>query len=169
MLLVILPLTSRFIDKKYKLDVLTKDLYLSRASILIIVAANVLMALSASGWLLAASLIVFGLGSGFPPQVRALLAGLVEPHLLATLNTTIATVETLMGLVSVPALGWLLAKAIALGGFWMGLPFVMTTFCVVLSTIAMFVFKSPHGLAPSEGHYRPVDGHVGPSIHISTP
>lgn len=94
-------------------------------------------------------------GSGFYPQIRALLAGFVEADTLATLNTFISTLETIMGLFSVPALGWLLSKAIELGGFWLGLPYVVTTICVILATFAMFAFRIPPGTpqAPMRYHH----------------
>ncbi|KAF7552330.1 hypothetical protein G7Z17_g4416 [Cylindrodendrum hubeiense] len=152
-LLVFLPLASSQVTKRFNLEPLSRDLYLSRGSVLFIVAGNVLTAISAVPALLVVSLIVLSIGNGFQPQLRALLAGLVEPQTLATSNTAIATVESLMGLFSVPALGWLLSKGIELGGFWMGLPFVMTTGCAVLATGAMFVFRIPRGFVQAEGRY----------------
>jgi hypothetical protein len=159
-LLVILPLVSRMLTKRYALEVSPRDLYLSRGSILLITAGSLMTAVAAAPWLLVVSLIVFSFGNGFPPQLRALLAGLVEQDSLATLNTTLATAETLMGLAGVPALGWLLSKGIELGGAWMGLPFVMTSACAALAAAAMFVFKLPRGSsAEVEGGYRLVDQH----------
>ncbi|KAH6957907.1 major facilitator superfamily domain-containing protein [Ilyonectria sp. MPI-CAGE-AT-0026] len=152
-LLVFLPLVSRLVTKRFGWEVLTRDLYLSRGSILFITAGNVLTAVAAAPWFLVISVIVLSLGNGFQPQLRALLAGIVEPHTLATLNTAIATVETLIGLVGVPALGWLLSKGINLGGVWMGLPFVMTSFCAVLAAMAIFMFKIPRGIAQAESRF----------------
>lgn len=159
-LLVILPPISRTLTNRYAMEVLPRDLYLSRGSILLITVGSVLTSVAAAPWLLVVSLIVFGFGNGFPPQLRALLTGLVEPDSLATLNTTLATVETLMGLGGVPALGWLLSKGIELGGVWMGLPFVMTSACAALAAVAMFVFKLPRGTnAKADGGYHLVDLH----------
>ncbi|KAH7166369.1 major facilitator superfamily domain-containing protein [Dactylonectria macrodidyma] len=152
-LLVLLPLLSIFITKRYQLEILTRDLYLSRGSILFITAGNMFTAVAAAPWMLVISLIVLSLGNGFQPQLRALLAGIVEPHTLATLNTTIATCETLIGLVTVPALGWLLSKGIDLGGVLMGLPFAMTSVFAVLASVAMFTFKLPRGVSQADGRY----------------
>ena len=145
------------ITKRSRLEPLTRDLYLSRGSVLFIVAGNIFTSVSAAPWLLVVSLIILSVGNGFQPQVRALLAGVVEQETLATLNTAIATFETLMGLVSVPALGWLLSKGISLGGFWMGLPFIMTSVCAALSAAAMFRFKIPQGIAHADAGYHLVD------------
>ena len=160
-LLIILPLVSRMLAKRYAMEVSPRDLYLSRGSILLVTAGSLLTAAAATPWLLVVSLVVFSFGSGFPPQLRALLAGLVEQDSLATLNTTLATAETLMGLAGVPALGWLLSKGIELGGAWIGLLFVMTSACAALAAMAMFVFKLPRGgpIAKVEGGYRLVDRH----------
>jgi hypothetical protein len=53
----------------------------------------------------------------FQPILRSFLASIVEPPTLTTLNITVSAVEMLFGLVSMPALGWLLVRAIALGRF----------------------------------------------------
>ncbi|KAI9756993.1 MAG: hypothetical protein M1815_002328 [Lichina confinis] len=159
-LLVVLPLVSRTLAKRYAMEVSPRDLYLSRGSILLVTAGSLLTAVAAAPWLLVVSLVVFSFGSGFPPQLRALLAGLVEQDSLATLNTTLATAETLMGLAGVPATGWLLSKGIELGGAWMGLLFVMTSACAALAAVAMFVWKLPTGSsAKVEGGYCLVDRH----------
>ena len=153
-LLVILPLVSRTVTKRYSMSVSTRDLYLSRGSVLFIAAGSLCTAVAAAPWLLVVSLVVFSFGNGFPPQLRALLAGLVEQDSLATLNTTLATAETLMGLAGVPALGWLLSEGIRLGGAWMGLPFLFTSLCAALAAAAMFVFRLPREAAgKDEGGY----------------
>lgn len=140
-LLVILPAITWLINRRMRLHILTRDLYFARGSIICVVIGNAFTVVSATPWLLAMSLIALGFGNGLLPQVRAILASQVEAHALATVNTAIASVETMVGLVGTPALGWLLSKGIALGGFWMGLPYVATTGCAIASAIAIFMFK----------------------------
>lgn len=140
-LLVILPAITWIINRRLHLDILTRDLYFARGSIICIVVGNALTVVSGTPWLLAISLIALGFGNGLLPQVRAILASQVEAHALATVNTAIASVETLVGLVGTPSLGWLLSKGIALGGFWMGLPYLATTGCAIASAVAIFMFR----------------------------
>lgn len=140
-LLVILPIITWIVNRRMHLDILVRDLYFARGSIICVVIGNALTVASGTPWLLAISLIALGFGNGLLPQVRAILASQVEAHALATVNTGIASVETMVGLIGTPALGWLLSKGIALGGFWMGLPYLATTCCAVASAVAIFMFR----------------------------
>ncbi|KAM0245081.1 hypothetical protein ACHAQJ_010660 [Trichoderma viride] len=154
-LLVMLPTITWIVNRRLHLDILTRDLYFSRGSIICILAGNALTVIASTPWLLAISLITLGFGTGLQPQIRAILASLVEAHALATVNTAIASAETMVNLVGTPVLGWLLSKGIALGGFWMGLPYLATTLCAIGSCIAIFIFRIPPQSAKSdeEAHY----------------
>jgi MFS family permease len=142
-LLVLLPTITYIVNKRLHLDIFTRDLYFSRGSIICVVAGNALTAIASTPWLLAISLITLSFGNGLQPQIRAIIASLVEAHALATVNTAIASAETMVGLFGTPALGWLLSEGITLGGFWMGLPYLVTTFCAISSCVAIFMFKIP--------------------------
>ncbi|KAH7126377.1 COP9 signalosome complex subunit 2 [Dactylonectria estremocensis] len=121
-LLVILPLASLLIEKRYNYGPLHRDLFLSRVSISFLAVGVLLMTFAAAPWLFITSLVIASLGNGFAALCRALLNAVVEPHTLATLNTTISLSEMLIALISGPATGWLLSKGMDLGGAWQGLP-----------------------------------------------
>ncbi|POR35467.1 COP9 signalosome complex subunit 2 [Tolypocladium paradoxum] len=121
-LLVILPIASSILVKRLGYDALKRDLLLSRASVALVVLGSFMLAFAAAPWLFVSSLIITSLGAGFSTLCRALLNAVVEPHTVATLNTTISTMETLTGLLGAPALGWLLSRGLDLGGPWLGLP-----------------------------------------------
>jgi uncharacterized membrane protein len=116
------------------------------------VAGNILTVFSAAPGLLIMSLVVLSFGSGFYPQLRALLAGFVEADTLATLNTFISTLEVVISLFTVPMMGWLQSKGIELGGFLMGLPYMVTSIFVVGAAFAMFRFRIPLGYGQSYQH-----------------
>lgn len=98
-------------------------------------------------WLFITSLVTTSLGNGFSALCRALLNAVVEPHTVATLNTTISLAEMLMALASGPAMGWLLSEGMELGGAWQGLPFLVLTVLSIGITAAVFTFKIPTGVA----------------------
>ncbi|PWI68291.1 hypothetical protein PCL_02060 [Purpureocillium lilacinum] len=149
-LLVILPLASSYLTKRYGYDALRRDLYLSRVSVVLVVTGGFMLAFAAVPWLLVSSLIVTSMGIGFTMLCRALLNAVVEPHTVATLNTTISTMETLMGLVGAPALGWLMSRGMELGGPWLGLPYLVTAICSALVLVAVFAFRIPAGFAQAQ-------------------
>lgn len=146
-MLVILPTASSVLTKRYKLHTLTRDLFLTRASIAFAAVGATIVAFASAPWLFVSALVIYSIGDGFSVLCRALLSAVVEPHTLGTLNTTISTVESLMGLVSAPAVGWLFSKGLDLGGMWMGMPYMVTAALCVGVLAATFAFRIPSGLA----------------------
>lgn len=105
------------------------------------------MAFSGGPWLFIISLVITSFGHGFNALCRAVLNAVVEPHTIATLNTTITLIEMLMGLVAAPATSWLFSRGMDLGGAWMGLPFLAVTGLTVGVCVMMFIVRVPHGVA----------------------
>lgn len=142
-LLVFLPVLSTVITRKTKLKVLERDLYLTRGSIIFMTLGTFSMAFAAVPWLCITSLIIMSMGYGFNAQSRALLNAIVEPHTIATLNTTIGLIEMLIGLGAAPALAWLLSWGIGLGGVWYGLPYLAMGLLLLCVTVIVLIFKIP--------------------------
>ncbi|KAL7784356.1 COP9 signalosome complex subunit 2 [Trichoderma ceciliae] len=117
-LLVILPLSSYILTKRLRYNPIGRDLFLARASIIVFIVGSFLTALAGVPWLLICAMVITNFGVGVSSLCRALLNAVVEPHTIATLNTTMSTVETLMGFVGAPVMGWLLSRGMELGGFW---------------------------------------------------
>ncbi|RFN53826.1 hypothetical protein FIE12Z_1860 [Fusarium flagelliforme] len=142
--LIILPITSNSLDKsrRYKSRPIARDLLLSRISITIMTVGLLLMGVAGTPWLFIISLIIVSIGNSFVALSRALLNALVEPHTIATLNTTVSLIEVMMGLTA-PAMSWLLAKGIDMGGSWMGLPFVVVGLLAMVTTGMLFAIKLP--------------------------
>lgn len=104
-----------------------RDLFLARASIVVFIAGSLLTALAGVPWLFLIAMVITNIGVGVTSLCRALLNAVVEPHTVATLNTTMSTMETLVGFLGAPVMGWLLSRGMELGGVWMGLPYLATT------------------------------------------
>ncbi|RKK74196.1 hypothetical protein BFJ69_g8645 [Fusarium oxysporum] len=142
--LIILPVTSDFLNKsrRYKSRPVARDLLLARIAITIMAAGCLLMGLASVPWLFVISLITVSVGNSFVALSRALINALVEPHTIATLNTTISLIEVIMGLTA-PAMSWLLGRGFELGGQWMGLPFLVTSLMAMATAVMLFVVKLP--------------------------
>lgn len=149
-LLIFLPIGSLLLTKRYHYDPLHKDLALSRVSSIFMVVGMFLMAFAPVPWFFVTSLVIMSLGNGLSALCRALLNAVIEPHTLATLNTTVGLVEMLMALWSGPAMGWLLSKGMKLEGVWQGLPFLALTLCAMGISAAVFFFRIPSGVAQAQ-------------------
>ncbi|KAK2601809.1 hypothetical protein QQS21_004592 [Conoideocrella luteorostrata] len=149
-LLAILPVGSWMLVNKRGYGPVGRDLLLSRISVLFVIGGSLLTAFAPVPWLFITSLIITNLGTGFSTLCRALLNAIVEPHTVATLNTTVSMMEAIMGLISSPILGWLLSEGIDLGGPWMGLPFLVCGGLALLAGMLIVAFRLPRGFAQAD-------------------
>lgn len=142
--LIILPVASDFLNKsrRYKSRPVARDLLLARITITIMAAGCLLMGVASVPWLFVISLITVSIGNSFVALSRALINALVEPHTIATLNTTTSLIEVIMGLTA-PAMSWLLGRGFELGGQWMGLPFMVTSLMAIATAVMLFIVKLP--------------------------
>ncbi|KAL7918231.1 COP9 signalosome complex subunit 2 [Trichoderma austrokoningii] len=117
-LLVLLPLASSILTKRFHFNPLKRDLFLARASIVVFIAGSLFTALAGAPWLFIIAMVITNIGVGVSSLCRALLNAVVEPHTVATLNTTMSTMETLVGFLGAPVMGWLLSRGMELGGVY---------------------------------------------------
>lgn len=103
---------------------LSKDLWLSRWSGVVLVLADLAIAFSSSPALFGAGLVLLSGGSGLVPLLRSLLNAQVEPHHVGILNTLLGFLDTLGVMIGAPVFSESLHKGIELGGPWIGLPFL---------------------------------------------
>lgn len=142
MLMVVLPALAWLLDRRGR-SPLQRDLFLVRMSTIFIFLGSLLLAFAPVPWLCVIALMVYSFGGGFSPLFRSILSIIVEPHTIGALNTVIGTIESCMGLISAPALAWLLAKGMAIGGVWSGLSFMITTALAGVAVLGVFAFRLP--------------------------
>lgn len=91
--------------------------------------------------------VVYTLGTGFPPIIRSLVTFLVESH--HTSNTSdigrlyalISVMEGIGSLMAGPGMAWALRLGISLGPAWLGIPFAFAGTLFSLVSIAVFSIK----------------------------
>ncbi|KAF4587170.1 MFS transporter [Ophiocordyceps camponoti-floridani] len=142
-LLFILPCISAILVKRHNYNTLGRDLLLSRVSSFLVVLGGFLLAFASTRWLFISSLVITSLGTGFTVLCRALLNALVEAHTVATVNTIMSMIETLVSLVGAPSLGWLLSRGLEVGGPWLGLSFLVSSALSALSFLAISFYRVP--------------------------
>jgi hypothetical protein len=124
-----------------QLTPLTRDLILMRYLWLLITLGNLLFAWAFKPWLFVLGLILYSAGQVSALVCRAMLNVIVDAQLIATLNTAIAAMEQLATIVSAPLFSELLRGGYALGGDWIGLPYLFTTTAAILMTVVMLLLK----------------------------
>ena len=123
MLFAVLPWITSFLTAKCKLCDQTKDLYLARASQVLVALGWVCVAASPQVWTLCVSLLAVALGSGAASLLRSFLTSLLPSHHVARTYSLIGIVDTLGCMLGYPLLTELFQKGLARGTGWVGLPF----------------------------------------------
>lgn len=153
LLFVILPYVSAFVMRHYHLSGQRKDLYLARASQILVTVGWTCVGFSPNLPSVIISLAIASLGQGAALLLRSFLTSLLEKHHIARVYTIISIIDTVGAMVGAPLSAGLFKRGLALGGAWVGLPFQFFGILSALSTALMFVVR----LRKGEDEYRAVD------------
>lgn len=145
-LLILIPLISSWLVRRFNLHPVSRDLVLARGFIILVTIGSLMAAFANNVPALVGAVAIASVGSGFGTICRALLTSIVEPQSVATLNTSMAFVENLAGLFGIPLFGWLQGKGVEYGGLWMGLPYMAVTVGAAMVTMIVFMFRVPDGI-----------------------
>lgn len=117
-----------------------KDLWLARASILCLTLGTLGIGLSPSVATLIPSMIIQTSGSGFVFLTRSIITTLVERDETARLYTVIEIIQSFGNVVASLSITMVFQLGLRLGGFWIGLAWMMTSslFCMVAAAIWYF-------------------------------
>ncbi|KAK7739043.1 hypothetical protein SLS53_005941 [Cytospora paraplurivora] len=143
MLTFLLPAVSTFCLHTLDMSPLSKDLWLSRWSGVLLILADLIITFSYTPALYALGLVLLAGGCGLPPLIRSLLNAQVEPHHVGILNTLLGFLDTLGIMIAAPIFSNALRKGIDLGGGWLGLPFAAGTCITVVATGILWVYRIP--------------------------
>ncbi|ERT02740.1 hypothetical protein HMPREF1624_01042 [Sporothrix schenckii ATCC 58251] len=121
-----LPLFNRILVQRYTQNVYAKDLLISRMSAAFFSVGSLAIALAPIVPLVALGIIIFALGSGFPPAARSLATSFVRQDEAGLLYTALALAQTIGGLTAGPLLAFSFEWSVNhLGHDWTGIPFVL--------------------------------------------
>lgn len=84
---------------------------------------------------------LMSLGSGYNLLVRSLLASTVEKNHIGTMYTVIGTLETVGILISGPLLAMTFRIGMEGGGGWLGLPYIVAGFLLLLAAFTVCVIR----------------------------
>ncbi|KAJ5160912.1 uncharacterized protein N7482_007916 [Penicillium canariense] len=124
-----------------------KDLWLARASVLCLTLGTLGIGLSPSLATLIPSMILQTSGSGFVFLTRSIITTLVERDETARLYTVIEIIQSFGNVVASLSITTVFQLGLRLGGFWIGLAWMMTSslFCMVAAAIWWFQLPpTPH-------------------------
>ncbi|CAK3981880.1 hypothetical protein AC579_680 [Lecanosticta acicola] len=145
LLLVLLPYLSQLAIRIFHLCGQRKDLYLARASQVLVATGWIGVAASPTLGSVVVSLAITSLGAGAGFLTRSFLTSLLPAEHIAVAYSLISMTDTLGSMFGNPLLAELLARGLALGGFWAGLPFFFVGIVAAFFAILMFMVRLRKG------------------------
>jgi len=149
-LLILLPTAGYLLITILGFNGQTKDLWMSRLSILLLTVGAVGIGFSETPAVMTAGVTLLALGSGFNFLLRSLLTSIVEKKHYATLFNSIGVLENIGKLLAGPLLAKSFRAGLELDGVWIGLPFMVAGILFAVATLTMGLVRLP----------RPVDDDV---------
>ncbi|PYI01240.1 adenylate cyclase [Aspergillus sclerotiicarbonarius CBS 121057] len=125
LLVVILPILSRWLLRRWGMTPLSKDTGLALTSSACLGVGCLLIAVSIHPAGAVTGLVVFALGSAMHLLARRIITSLVDAHHLGTLYTAIAVMQGIGVVVAGPTMAMAYGWGLAQGGVWTGAPFLL--------------------------------------------
>lgn len=145
LLLFILPYLSKAVIRIYGICGQKKDLYLGRVSQLLVGVGWICVAASPNVWFAIGSLAITSVGTGAGFLIRSFLTSLLPAEQIARAYSVVSMIDTLGMMFGSPLLAGLFARGMALGGFWIGLPFFFVGFLACFFAGVMFTVTLQKG------------------------
>jgi hypothetical protein len=124
-LLFLLPQLSFLMSKH--MSTVRADLVLVQGSVFLLMVGTAIMAFSQRPEAFTAGIVSFALGWGYYAALRSLATSLVLPSQAGALNTAIALAQSFGAMVSGPVLALSFRQGLAIGGTWIGLPYMVAS------------------------------------------
>ena len=151
-LIILLPLVGRLLQSRLHLTAAAKDLWLSRAGILLKLFGFIVIGGAPNIPLLGIGLTLLVSGGGTMLCMRSLITSLVEPQHIARLYNAISVLDTLGLMTGGPVMAACFRWGMKSGGSWIGLPFWFCGLLVALVGVALWILSFPE--AERRGHGR---------------
>ncbi|KIW10592.1 hypothetical protein PV08_11556 [Exophiala spinifera] len=142
MLLTVLPLISNYIDSRFSISVLQKNVVLTRASLFVLALAYAIIGLAPNPAIMLIGMFVETLSTGLPATMRALAAALVSSQDKGSVFSVMAVAETLSTMMAYPVTAMLFNIGLEHGGgVWLGLPYDFVSVAAALACIIMCLLR----------------------------
>ncbi|KAG5302105.1 MFS multidrug transporter [Histoplasma ohiense] len=143
LLLVLLPTVSRYLTVNRRYTTATKDLILSRFSIIMYTLGALCLGLAPTIATMIAGLVIYTLGSGLGSLNASMVATYVEPKHMARLYSVVSVVSMFGVFVGSPLLAGLFSLGLKMGKGWIGLPYFGITLLYGLIFVVVWFIRLP--------------------------
>jgi hypothetical protein len=154
--LIVFPAASVYFTKKLHFSAESKDLWMSKFSVIFLALGCFAIGLAPTIATMTAGLVIYTLGSGFNALSLSLISVFVDQRYAARLYSVVCLVAAAGAFVGAPLLAALFNIGLRTGRpEWTGLPFVGSGFLHVFVAIAVWFVRLPPRLPASSPSLRP--------------
>lgn len=143
LLLVVLPGVSSLLTARFRLDAFSKDLWLSRGSVILLTVGCFIIGFAPTLPSVLGGVTVYTFGCGFDALCLTLISIFVEPSQSARIFSIYCLITTLGSLVGPPSLAGLFNLGLRLGNRWIGLPFFGTGVIYIIVASVVWLIRLP--------------------------
>ncbi|KAK4234330.1 general substrate transporter [Achaetomium macrosporum] len=162
--IVLLPRVSGFLTNasgRIRLSVFSKDLLLTKISLVFLIAGALLEGFSREIVLFIVGLTVGTFGGSHGPLCRAVATTYVGPQQTSRLYALISMLETGGALLGGPVLAWCFNVGLSKKGLWVGLPWFYVAGIVLVALGALLFLREPKERVPDVGSEDEANGDLG--------
>jgi MFS family permease len=123
----ILPLASWYLQKKRGFDSRSKDLFLTKTSVVCLLLGTLGMGLSPHIAVMIFFLVIQTMGAGFVYTTRAVVTTMIQRNQTARLYTMIEIIQAFGMILASPIMTGFFKWGLSLGGFWVGLAWIVAS------------------------------------------
>jgi MFS family permease len=135
-ILLLVRVVSSFLTRRFHLDAVRKDFYVSQGSAAVTVAGFFVISVAPNPVVLIMGVVLVSLGVPFVVAVLSVATSLVLPDHVATLYSAVSMMRGVGILVAGPLFAGLYAFGMRLGVEWSGLPFAAASLVFCLALVA---------------------------------
>lgn len=128
---------------RFRLSVFSKDLFLTRASLFLMICAALLEGFSREAVLFVIGLALGTLGSANGPLLRAIVTSHVQPDETSRLYSLISVMDTSGALIGGPILALCFNVGLSRKGLWIGLPWFYVALLITVAFVALSFLRPP--------------------------
>lgn len=128
---------------RFRLSVFSKDLFLTRASLFLMICAALLEGFSREAVLFVIGLALGTLGSANGPLLRAIVTSHVQPDETSRLYSLISVMDTSGALIGGPILALCFNVGLSRKGLWTGLPWFYVALLITIAFVALSFLRPP--------------------------
>jgi hypothetical protein len=142
-LLVIVPLVSKTLTRKFGLSNTHIDLFLVRVSAALLTAGTLLLTISNSSALAILSFVIFALGNTFATIGKSLLTTFGPPQMAGTLLAAMNVSASLGAVIAGPIIAVSFSWGLKQGGIWVGAPLFLVSLLYALTLGSVCIIRLP--------------------------